>query len=695
MAGHDPRRSSRARTTQPQSQISSTTSSNSGRADRNPRFFNKSGSPHKSTSTGSLSSEPPEDTIMAEDTLGTRRRTRGQVEERERTGTKTERVEMSNGDDDLQEEDEAVRCICGFDDYPGPPPFDEDTKHGLKDSVDIDPIFATDVTDDAAGFFVQCDVCKVWQHGACVGIMTEESSPEEYFCEQCRKDLHRIFTASNDSAECSAGPADGTVDRVSCDLLGSRFALQVQQDIANTMARRQRFSHYLPLKRYSRHSSTAVSLSKDGTRSPPKEREGRNGRGSSASQNSKRRSTMNSREAGYDEAEALRRAIEASKEDAAPELPEGGSRRPKRGRSDSEEKLESAKRRRTSSRSASPSLDKAADDSDEGGALTRNSASKSKSRSSAAFRHQRVEKPSEREELERLRAEAANKRKGRAERRRAEGSASTILVKVSEAHVDTDSDPSEELPLAARAAVSKTTATAGVLRTATTSATGDAAHPPSAVEPIPISQQPSPDTDTTGAVPGTTSTTSTTRNDKKRSHKKKGRNQYTRDREGNDEDSPARSQSRDLQKEDHPPPPAATKTSGEGSNTTHSRSHAKGKGGMSSKITMTELKRRAGNILDFISRTQLELAGEIDAATGEISISNSKTSGGSSSSTTTEKNGANDAGDATAAPVAPPEENKNAPAISRFEGEFKDLNCMEMMDSLTRRLVKWQQEYAT
>lgn len=575
---------------------------------------------------------------MAEDTLGTRRRTRGQVEERERTGTKTERVEMSNGDDDLQEEDEAVRCICGFDDYPGPPPFDEDTKHGLKDSVDIDPIFATDVTDDAAGFFVQCDVCKVWQHGACVGIMTEESSPEEYFCEQCRKDLHRIFTASNE----------------------------------------QRFSHYLPLKRYSRHSSTAVSLSKDGTRSPPKEREGRNGRGSSASQNSKRRSTMNSREAGYDEAEALRRAIEASKEDAAPELPEGGSRRPKRGRSDSEEKLESAKRRRTSSRSASPSLDKAADDSDEGGALTRNSASKSKSRSSAAFRHQRVEKPSEREELERLRAEAANKRKGRAERRRAE-----------------DSDPSEELPLAARAAVSKTTATAGVLRTATTSATGDAAHPPSAVEPIPISQQPSPDTDTTGAVPGTTSTTSTTRNDKKRSHKKKGRNQYTRDREGNDEDSPARSQSRDLQKEDHPPPPAATKTSGEGSNTTHSRSHAKGKGGMSSKITMTELKRRAGNILDFISRTQLELAGEIDAATGEISISNSKTSGGSSSSTTTEKNGANDAGDATAAPVAPPEENKNAPAISRFEGEFKDLNCMEMMDSLTRRLVKWQQEYAT
>jgi hypothetical protein len=104
---------------------------------------------------------------------------------------------MANGDDEIQEEDEAVRCICGYDDYPGPPPIDEDSKLGLKDTTDLDPIFATDLTDDAAGFFVQCDLCKVWQHGACVGIMTEESSPDEYFCEQCRKDFHKTFIASN------------------------------------------------------------------------------------------------------------------------------------------------------------------------------------------------------------------------------------------------------------------------------------------------------------------------------------------------------------------------------------------------------------------------------------------------------------------------------------------------------------------
>jgi hypothetical protein len=58
-------------------------------------------------------------------------------------------------------------------------------------------ITVADVTEELSGFFVQCDICKVWQHGVCVGIMGEDTSPDEYFCEDCRKDLHRIFTAPN------------------------------------------------------------------------------------------------------------------------------------------------------------------------------------------------------------------------------------------------------------------------------------------------------------------------------------------------------------------------------------------------------------------------------------------------------------------------------------------------------------------
>lgn len=96
---------------------------------------------------------------------------------------------MANGSDDMQEdEDEAVRCLCGSEDYPGPPPVD---------GPDADIFAAIELTDEVTGFFVQCDVCKVWQHGACVGIFSAESSPDEYFCEQCRKDLHKMHAAAN------------------------------------------------------------------------------------------------------------------------------------------------------------------------------------------------------------------------------------------------------------------------------------------------------------------------------------------------------------------------------------------------------------------------------------------------------------------------------------------------------------------
>jgi hypothetical protein len=106
--------------------------------------------------------------------------------------------------------------------------------------------------------------------------------------------------------------------------------------MANAMIRSQRYSHYLPLKRLSRTTSRATSLNKDDTRSP-KEKEMRSGRNQASLQASKRRSTMNSREAAYDEAEALRRAIEESKEEARTDNPDGVVRRTKRGRSDSEE----------------------------------------------------------------------------------------------------------------------------------------------------------------------------------------------------------------------------------------------------------------------------------------------------------------------------------------------------------------------
>ncbi|KAH6604973.1 cti6 cyc8-tup1 interacting [Trichoderma cornu-damae] len=139
----------------------------------------------KSTPSASVSSDPLDD---IDDTLLGRRRKRGHDEEQYKS-LRNETLDMSNEPETLQEEeDEAVRCICGCEDYPGRPPVD---------GSDANFLASIELSEDVTGFFVQCDICKVWQHGACVGIFSAESSPEEYFCEQCRKDLHKIQTANN------------------------------------------------------------------------------------------------------------------------------------------------------------------------------------------------------------------------------------------------------------------------------------------------------------------------------------------------------------------------------------------------------------------------------------------------------------------------------------------------------------------
>lgn len=315
----------------------------------------------------------------------------------------------------------------------------------------------------------------------------------------------------------------------------------------------------------------------------------------------------------------------------------------------------------------SPPPDKDAEESDDGVVNSRNGASKSKSRSGAAGRNQRAEKASEKDERERQRAETASKRKGRADRRRADGTAATIHVKVSGAHADTDSDPSEELPLAARAAANKVAQASGGWSGG--SVTAEVVRPPAAAEPQPTSN-PAPDTPPT--------TTTQAKNDKKRSHKKKGRNQYTRDRDAHDDDSPARSQSRDIQKDEHAPT-SGSKAAGESSG----KANSKSRGGMSSKITMNDMKRRAAALLDFISRTQVELAGESIVGPPAAGAAE-KANGGP---TTAPEKTAHDLGGASAAASGEGGE-------GRPERDFKELGCMEMMDSLTRRLVKWQQQYA-
>lgn len=98
---------------------------------------------------------------------------------------------------------------------------------------------------------------------------------------------------------------------------------------------------------------------------------------------------------------------------------------------------------------------------------------------------------------------------------------------------------------------------------------------------------------------------------------------------------------------------------------------------------MNEMKRRVAAILEFISRMQVEMA---------VASENSSTPTGSN-------------GDRTqglllksmvdqiehAMPV--PSDGESAPDDEPHEKDFKELSSMEMMDVLTRHLLKWQQEF--
>ncbi|EIT76325.1 PHD Zn-finger protein [Aspergillus oryzae 3.042] len=197
-----PRRSSRARTSQPSPAILQHTNSSSSSAsltrERSTRSNAKNPSPQGSSGHRSQSIDDADAAKLDFPQTRQRQRARGDEEI-----DKIAEVEKEEGEED--EEEEITRCLCGQQEYPGLPPSRRDLlgRNGMHGRVKDDPIlnFSADssdlMSDEIGSMFIQCDQCKVWQHGGCVGIMDEAMSPDEYFCEECRKDLHRIKNESN------------------------------------------------------------------------------------------------------------------------------------------------------------------------------------------------------------------------------------------------------------------------------------------------------------------------------------------------------------------------------------------------------------------------------------------------------------------------------------------------------------------
>ncbi|EKM80997.1 hypothetical protein AGABI1DRAFT_127043 [Agaricus bisporus var. burnettii JB137-S8] len=141
-------------------------------------------------------------------------------------------VDDKTSDPPEEEEQGITRCVCG--------------SNGDDEA-------------DAGEFMVQCETCKVWQHGLCMGYESEDQVHDaDYYCELCRPELH-------------------------AELL-KKLAKKARQSSA--------VSHPVAASRLSRsHSPTHLK------------------------QPSKRRNTMNSRDAAFDE--SLKEIIEASAAEAA------------------------------------------------------------------------------------------------------------------------------------------------------------------------------------------------------------------------------------------------------------------------------------------------------------------------------------------------------------------------------------------
>lgn len=66
----------------------------------------------------------------------------------------------------VSEEEEIIRCICG--------------EYEEEEDIERDMIC--------------CDQCSAWQHNDCMGLtFAKGEEPDEYFCELCRPENHKVL----------------------------------------------------------------------------------------------------------------------------------------------------------------------------------------------------------------------------------------------------------------------------------------------------------------------------------------------------------------------------------------------------------------------------------------------------------------------------------------------------------------------
>jgi len=108
----------------------------------------------------------------------------------------------------------------------------------------------------------------------------------------------------------------------------------------------------------------------------------------------------------------------------------------------------------------------------------------------------------------------------------------------------------------------------------------------------------------------------------------------------------------------------------------------KSRGNGTHKVTMSDMKKRAAGLLNFITRTQLEMA-ESSMSDGDDELGIKKSL-------------------VEVAGSLPEIRVDDSLAVAKVDGgaspygdSFESLTCLQMMDVLSKRLIKWQEEFAT
>ncbi|KAI9299277.1 hypothetical protein BJ944DRAFT_56254 [Cunninghamella echinulata] len=81
-----------------------------------------------------------------------------------------------DSEDEISDDNAITRCPCG--------------KEKLSYSDDENG-------DNDEGLMVQCDQCEVWQHCKCIGLEEEKDIPDQYYCELCRPENHKVVKIGN------------------------------------------------------------------------------------------------------------------------------------------------------------------------------------------------------------------------------------------------------------------------------------------------------------------------------------------------------------------------------------------------------------------------------------------------------------------------------------------------------------------